>query len=428
MKVHYYSSLRAKFWGNLLISSKIYAILLVISQVVFGSSQQYTGKQTLETISRMVARNEDLASLIKMNYEVTYSRTGQSEVSQKGQSSSGRHVSRQFTHYKSVWAQEGIKQYFNVDYYYSPDESESYSSTQIVDGELMKQVWGKKSDIMSGKIDYIETFRWSDIKPSAIVFRPFEGKYLLSKILVQEFASIHDKTEMLEGRETYVIDVKRPESPIYFGKVWVDCERGIPLRFEYYDKDPALGQARLIRLIDSIKPHQLPNGGWITVKGVMTYFFYPSREDSMHISVDVNSVTIRKEDIPNSLFELEFPEGATIYNAITGITTKAGRVEDMKLEGIIDESIEEFGLDASPAKIPSSEQTKQKAVDLSPNETITSMNEDTSKILVDVHPGDTGGLSIVWIFLPAFLAAFALTIIALIFRSSFGTMVRRNVK
>jgi hypothetical protein len=418
-------------------SARICAIILVVSQIAFAASQQYAGEQTLETIREMVARNEDLASLIKMNYEVTYSRTAHSQESQESQIESGRQRGRQYSHYKSVWAQDGIKQFFDTNYYFSPDESESSSSTQIVDGEVMKKKWSKSNnpDQINGKIDYFENFRWSDIKPSYFSFRPFEGKHLLSEILVQEFASIHDDTEMIDGREAYVINAKRPDTPVYFGRIWIDCERGIPLRFEYYDKDPAVGQVRLTSRTDSIETHQLPNGGWIAVKGVSTYFFYPNRETSMHIFVDVNSVTIEKEDIPDSLFTLEFPEGASIYNAITGITTKAGRVEDRELEAIIDESIEALVLDASPAIMPSSEQAKQEAKDsqqvpnkLPVHEPTLSENEKTTGALADVNPDAVRSYSIVWILLPAFLAAFALTILILMFRSPSRNIVRRDVK
>jgi hypothetical protein len=36
------------------------------------------------------------------------------------------------------------------------------------------------------------------------------------------------------------------------------------------------------------------------------------------MSVDPNSITIRREDIPDSLFDISFPSGAKIYNAVKG--------------------------------------------------------------------------------------------------------------
>ncbi len=407
--------------------------VFVASQTIFAGSKLYAGEPTLETIREMVARNEDLASLIKMNYEATYSRTGQTQEPQESQRTSGRQRSSpQFSHYQAVWAQDGIKQHFNTDYYFSPDESEGYSSIKIIDGEVMK--WGKKPDLMQGMIDYIENFNWSYIRPATSSFRAFEGKRLLSEILVPEYASIHGETQMINGRETYIIDANKPTEPVYFGRIWIDCERHIPVRLEYYDKEIASSQARLVRRIELIKPYQLQNDGWIAAEAVHTYFFL-NRESSMHISVDVNSVTIEKEDIPDSLFTLEFPEGAKIYNAITGITTKAGRVEDRELEAILDEGIDALVLDAAPAIMPSSEETKQETKDSKQvpnkppvNEPTLLENEKTTGALADVNPDAARGYSIVWILLPAFLAAFALTIIILMFRSPSRNKVRRDVK
>jgi hypothetical protein len=49
---------------------------------------------------------------------------------------------------------------------------------------------------------------------------------------------------------------------------------------------------------------------------------YISYED---ISVDVNSITTRREDIPQSLFEINFPDGARIHNVCTGLISIKGR-------------------------------------------------------------------------------------------------------
>lgn len=138
------------------------------------------------------------------------------------------------------------------------------------------------------------------------------------------------------------------------------------------------------------------------------------------------------------MFTIEFPEGARVYNAITGFFTEGGRVWNPRLESIIDKSIEALDIsDTAPGIMSSSEQSKQEpeakdsqqtTTQASPNEPVPPTNEDTSKMLMDVYPGDAGGLSVVWILLPTFLAAFALTAVVLIFHNRSRNMKTRDVK
>jgi len=131
---------------------------------------------------------------------------------------------------------------------------------------------------------------------------------------------------MIEGRETYVVDLQRktksfavtrlgePIYGTYSARIWVDCERAVPLRIEQYDKYPDSAEARLTCRIDSIELHQLPNSGWFPVKGTRTLYFGNGSVISEHVAVDVTSITIQRKGIPESLFKLEFPEGTRVYN------------------------------------------------------------------------------------------------------------------
>ncbi|GAI10646.1 unnamed protein product, partial [marine sediment metagenome] len=112
--------------------------------------------------------------------------------------------------------------------------------------------------------------------------------------------------------------------PVHFGKVWIDRERGVALRVEYYESDPTSEQARLACRIESIKHHQLPNDGWVPVEGTRSLHGLDNNKVlSGHIVIDADTITIRREDIPESLFTITFPEGARVHNAITGQTPKA---------------------------------------------------------------------------------------------------------
>src|SRR5204863_6318549 len=70
--------------------------------------------------------------------------------------------------------------------------------------------------------------------------RPFEGDNLLSELLEPQYASAATKAEVIEGRACHVVDVRRPLAPVYFARIWIDQQRGIPVRIEYY-KDPSGG-------------------------------------------------------------------------------------------------------------------------------------------------------------------------------------------
>jgi hypothetical protein len=181
----------------------------------------------------------------------------------------GRTLGKPFTHYTAVWAQDGIKQHFDVDNY--TDESKIKSSVQVINGEVMK--WGSKPDFMKGSIDSIEKFQYFEVYPINLSFRPFEGKTLLSELLVPDYATIYSKGEKIEGEPVYVVDIKRPIEPSYYGRVWIDQTRGVPLKFEYYDTDPKADEARLRLRVDAIQPYELPNGGWITIEGRKTFIF-----------------------------------------------------------------------------------------------------------------------------------------------------------
>jgi len=191
----------------------------------------------------------------------------------------------------------------------------------------MKQ--GRKPDLLQGSIDEISKFEWCSVGPAKLGIRLVDNRFQLSELLVPKYASIQDKIKIVDGRGVYVIDVQRKldpvtvivngvkewMEPVCFGRIWIDCKRGLPLRIEHYDKHPNSDEGRLVCRIDSIELHQLSNGGWFPVKGTRTLCFENGKVTSEHITVDVSSITIQSEDIPESLFTLAFPKAAKVYNA-----------------------------------------------------------------------------------------------------------------
>jgi hypothetical protein len=102
-----------------------------------------------------------------------------------------------------------------------------------------------------------------------------EGDHLLSELLVTNYASIEPETELVQDRSCHIVNVQRPLKPVYFARIWIDKERGVPLRLEYYNQPGHLRSDR-IGTVDSIKLHQLPGAGWIPTAGQRKLFFKDS--------------------------------------------------------------------------------------------------------------------------------------------------------
>ena len=296
-------------------------LLLVIAPTGYNAeSAKLPENVTLETVRKLVARNEALSNPIKMNYTVKKSRKGERKlpVATGGRRPSGR----TFSHSECIWAQDGEKHYAKVQYFYGPNEPAG-SDVYVFDDKIITR--GKMPELMEGSISAVDTRDWYNVMVAKLGPRPFEGAHRLSEILVPEYATLHDEIEMLDGRQTYVVDARQPTYPHYFARIWIDKQRGMPLRIWYYGKHPAWGDEESTSQINDIELYQLPNGAWIPVEGLRSLKFSDGYISYEHITVDINSITTRREDIPRSQFEIDFPDGARIYNALTGLTTVKGQ-------------------------------------------------------------------------------------------------------
>jgi hypothetical protein len=103
----------------------------------------------------------------------------------------------------------------------------------------------------------------------------------------------------IDERPASVVDVRRPLEPVYFASFWIDRERGVALRLEYYDEAPRAG-SRKNSSANSIKLYQVPNGGWIPVAGRRTFHF-KGGDGISDVNVDTNSISIQAEDIPDTV-------------------------------------------------------------------------------------------------------------------------------
>ena len=311
-----------KFSSNVEVSEKEFTLDgmdvpdgIRVNDMIAGVHYRYTAPISLmEDIRDQVMRNEKSFNLIKMSYRTQFDYTIPKSELEIERYTAGRKIGGgTYSHNVGIWAQDGVKQHASLDSYLGPDNPGN-CSVSIVNGEVMKQA--TKPDLMRGGIDHIEKFRWSRIGPQHLGLRPL-GLYRLSELLAPENATIHKKTELVGDREAYVIDAKRPdrEPPYYYARIWIDSERYMPLKIQHYGfDDPSSGNARPHSEVIGIKLHGLPNGGWFPVEGTRVSYRQKPRPHQrlFHVVVDVNSITIQREDIPESLFEINFPEGARI--------------------------------------------------------------------------------------------------------------------
>jgi len=286
-----------------------------LSILVWTACVAAGGPITLETLRRRVANNEKLIDPIKLNYTVKLSRTGELPQSPRG----GRGLGRSYSHYDVVWAQSGSRQYVQQEYFYGPNEP-ARNEVKILDGNLRTQA--SRPEHVS--IEPVGRTDWYDNLTAKLRLRPFEDQRWLSEMLVPSYATLLDRTETIDGRSACVVDLTRAEFGASITRLWIDQDSGIPLRARVYTGHPDAPQSRLSLEVNDVTPYRLPNGGWIPISGTRAVHF-TEFTGCDHITVDVNSITIRPEEIPDSLFRLVPPEGGTAYNAFTGLTTTRGR-------------------------------------------------------------------------------------------------------
>ncbi|MBN2588375.1 MAG: carboxypeptidase regulatory-like domain-containing protein [Sedimentisphaerales bacterium] len=279
-------------------------------------------KATLETVRKLVAHNEALINPIKMEYSITYEHDeGYIEFVASLPETVSRNELPTGTEY--IWALDG-KKYFSKRSYIS-DSNESGSEIICV-FDLDKGI--STASIQSLNQGIIDALNYSDgfedIRIAELGIGPFVGQYKLSEVLVDDYATLYEKTEMVNGRETYVLDAGLPPHSEKFVRIWIDKERGMPLRIWHYDKHPAWSDQEPTLEVNDIELYQLPNGAWIPIKAVEKKKFF-SFFNYEHFSVNIDSITTKREDIPESLFEIDFPEGTLFANLITGFISIKGK-------------------------------------------------------------------------------------------------------
>jgi len=239
------------------LASAMLAAVLALPVVSMGEASEKppASAVSLATLRQKVLANEAKASLIRMEYKWTNKvvTDDPSEPPQQG------------THVGGLYAQDGNRIHSTLCTY--DGEQMLHGDVRVIDGEVYKR--GVLPDLMQGDINQIEKFNLGGIAPLMLGLRPVPGQFLLSQLLVPERASIRQEHAMIEGRDCAVVHVELPRGAqkSYYRLMWIDQERALPLRMELYQRDETGGSDTRIRVTESTKLHQLPNGGWISVEG-----------------------------------------------------------------------------------------------------------------------------------------------------------------
>jgi hypothetical protein len=277
-----------------------------------ASEKSATSAVSLEALRQKVLANEAKASLLRMEYRV-YPDKDADIPHIRG----SRRSNRTYTYLQNSYAQDGLRVHLTESSYSETGRAFTRSTVQVVDGKVRKS--GVLPDLMEGYITPIEKFVCSGPVPAN--FRPFQDRFLLSECLVPKYASVHQEHDAIHGRDAAVVDVKHPVQERWFLRIWIDRERGLPLRVESHWINQDASESDPPSFEEPTKFHQLPNGGWLAVEGAHTLIRIHEGREARLCSrwiVDVNSISIEKKDIPDNLFDIQFPPGAKIQNTIAG--------------------------------------------------------------------------------------------------------------
>jgi hypothetical protein len=267
------------------------------------------------------------------------------------------------------WAQDGIRQRFVRR---SLDENGlGLSQIDVVDGEVHRN--GDWPELKRGGIAPVSNYtRWMANFVSRLFYRPIclspRDWPLLSEALASGDMVLNVDRQKLNDKDVYVVDIKSGTSGSR--RLYIDREMGLLLRSDTYTSHPDSEQAKLVAHTELTKFHPLGNGGWVPLEGRRTSYGEGfGRRVDMHVHVDVNSISVNRADIPDSLFQLDFPGHTVVYNYILGTAAQ------VRAERIADHALSDF--DEMP------EETEQVTGNV-PSGSIDDGNDDTG----EAEPGD----------------------------------------
>lgn len=297
-----------------LVSVAVVFLVVLLNASRDAISQDSVSSNTLSHLREIALTNETKCTLLRMQFRFSDTVSGDDPkvlLFKPSDSEKDRYV-------ECVFAQDGKRRHRTNALHVGTECPLSH--VDVVNGEVRKGA--TLPDWMFGWIDPPESFdeEWGGIPPMR-TFRPFTNRYLLSECLVDKYASVLSEHATSSGRNAAIVRVVNPDNKEYYDLMWIDIERGVLLRQEIYAPSEDIGEHRRVEVHEAAKWHQLPNGGWIPIEGDIKQHQIRKGlvfDYAQHWTVDVNSISIDKKDIPDSLFDIEFPPGTIIQNHIVG--------------------------------------------------------------------------------------------------------------
>jgi len=280
-----------------------------------GGQSPSNESPTLERLRQLVARNEALLNPIRLDYTVQIDRLDESQPA-----AAGKRGGRPYSRMDLTWAQRGSKQYVKEEVFFGPGEPGRTTVTVLDDRTLTEILL---PDRMTVTVQSRDSLDCAFTLPGLLEMHPSQGQQALGDLLVPEYAVLGPELEVIKGRPAYVIDVSMPLLSSAAMRIWLDREAGVPVLVQHLDRHPTLPQAYVYQEVNDVSLYRLANGGWIPSAAVRTSAA-PFPRVRRHIHVDVNSIRI-KDEVPESLFAIDPPPGAAVYDARSGLTSIVGQ-------------------------------------------------------------------------------------------------------
>lgn len=376
------------------------------------------GKRPMDEVVACVRANEGKLALIKMEFCADFTSEGDlPDYSYLPRVSSREQP--EVHHEETEWAQDGIRQRF-VRRIFS-EHGLGYGAICVVDGEVRKG--GDWPKLKRGTIKDVSQYdRWMANFASLLFYRPFyrpeDGARLLSEILATAEVTSDVVVQKLHDRAVFVVDIKGETSP--WTRLYIDAERGLLLRSDSFLGHPDSQQAKLHVRTELTKVHQTENGGWVPIEGRRT-FHGDGYKKFIDVRVDVNSISVNRADIPDSLFQLDFPEHTIVFNYILGIEAqiRAQHIADDVLSDL-NEITEETGQDNDDAPQGNIDDGNDDAGEVEPSDDSQEESREESSEGAD-EAGSSGDLVWAWGMrhLGLFLVVAGVSVFVLVLRRGF---------
>ena len=298
-------------------SSNIFVVLLCIICTSFSAeaiATQQVGLQ-IEDLIKMAATSRDELSSIDVTYE-----TNQALPERVGRSRISNIKRRLCVDFKNSYFYEERALTSSYD-----EEEKERKATETYDGQNRMLFLPEKElgSIDAPKIDPNNLkkalFGKMPLLVAGLMGPPENGGLGIddgSMVSLLKHGTLREKTESVDGCETYVVDAKLDGK--MYATVWLDVERGVmPLRAVLYG---ASGEITSDKQITEIREFDNGAGNKIWLPVAFNYSRkVKGKEAKVSTRIDPNTLRVNLPTERN-MFRIEFPPNTTIHDAVIGVT------------------------------------------------------------------------------------------------------------